>query len=81
MAKVSVEALILQQGIKETLKNEDYIVLSFLQKGFQMSNIIRIDEERDEIEFFIKKEDLMEWSNSEQMSLHAISNKVINNVN
>ena len=72
MAKITVSASVLQNLIGEKFKNQSHIVLSFVRKGFKMSNKIKIDEQRQDIEIFIKKKKLLVWDNTDSINIHAI---------
>jgi hypothetical protein len=72
MAKVSVAAAIIRKQFEEKLQNDDHVVLSFVQKGFEISNQIKIDGRREDQKIFIEKKNLIEWSNTEHINNHAI---------
>jgi hypothetical protein len=72
MAKVTVEAAIFRRQFEQILENEKHVVLSFVQKGFEISNKLKFDEQREDQELFITKKNLVEWENAERRNEHAI---------
>jgi hypothetical protein len=72
MAQITISASFLQEKIGRKFEKTKHIVVSFLRKGFEISNVISAKDLDTEISVFFAKNELIHWSNADSRTSHAI---------